>query len=427
MSLDNPGSIGMGVANESNSKTRQGFFIARKTEKAGMVTVEVRCFALKRIVQDDDMSKALQTPVVFPGVLALISFLILLIPGKSFAKVTGQCSNCHTMHNSQTDSEMATYGADGQPWKGTGPYGALLRGTCLGCHGMGTGNKIETVGGSEIPQVYHTDTEDLAAGNFAYITGGKGTGSNRKGHNVIDLGEAYQEDVLTSAPGAVHASPSNTNFTCAGSHGCHGRRIGANAGLSGSHHQNIGGKCDNPAETYNSYRFLWGTKGFENMGEYKYQNCDGSNHNEYYGTSSPGDYNVTDCNECHDMANSAIVAVDNTISGFCATCHGNFHALSQIGGSTSSPFTRHPTDVVLKNGGEYAGYTTYSVAAPIGRTTVPDSISNVVTPGTDVVTCLSCHVAHASNYPDLLRWDYTTMNAGGGGSGGCFTCHTEKN
>jgi len=40
--------------------------------------------------------------------------------------------------------------------------------------------------------------------------------------------------------------------------------------------------------------------------------------------------------------------------------------------------------------------------------------------------CLSCHVAHGSPYADMLRWDYGTMVAGGGGSGGCFTCHTQK-
>jgi hypothetical protein len=42
--------------------------------------------------------------------------------------------------------------------------------------------------------------------------------------------------------------------------------------------------------------------------------------------------------------------------------------------------------------------------------------------------CLSCHGAHATDYPDILRWNYDTMNAGGGGLDvGCFTCHTQKN
>ncbi|MBW1795261.1 MAG: cytochrome c3 family protein [Deltaproteobacteria bacterium] len=95
--------------------------------------------------------------------------------------------------------------------------------------------------------------------------------------------------------------------------------------------------------------------------------------------------------------------------------------------SSGGDWIRHPSDKVLPSSGEYASYTTYSVEAPVGRTTVPDAMGNTVTPGTDVVTCLSCHVAHASDYPDLLRWDYSTMNAGGGeNTSGCFVCHTEK-
>jgi hypothetical protein len=43
--------------------------------------------------------------------------------------------------------------------------------------------------------------------------------------------------------------------------------------------------------------------------------------------------------------------------------------------------------------------------------------------------CLSCYVAHASNYPDMLHWDYSIMIAGNGetASGtGCFVCDTPK-
>ena len=109
------------------------------------------------------------------SVLAVLSFVASSVAN---AKVTGPCANCHTMHNSQGGSPMATYGPDGKPWKTDETQPALLRATCLGCHGMGTGNKIENIGGSEIPQVYHTDTEDLAGGNFKYIE----TGGDNRGH-----------------------------------------------------------------------------------------------------------------------------------------------------------------------------------------------------------------------------------------------------
>ncbi len=237
---------------------------------------------------------------------------------------------------------------------------------------------------------------------------------------------------MTKAPGHHEAaSPVPGDFTCAGAAGCHGRRTpNGDSGvvsLKGAHHQNVDGKCDTADEVANSYRFLYTVKGFENMGTHKYENFDENNHNEYFGATSPAITDALDCNSCHDTSEMTIMAPGNTISGFCGTCHGQFHAENNIGGS-SSPFIRHPTDIVLPSDGEYASYETYSVEAPVGRTTVPDAISSVVAPGTDVVTCLSCHAAHATNYPDLLRWDYDAMIASGGGSDtGCFTCHTQKN
>jgi len=341
------------------------------------------------------------------------------------AAVTGECSNCHTMHNSQGGLPMATYGG------GSGPYPALTRGNCIGCHGMGSGDNIVTIGTSEVPQVYHTNGTDLAAGNFAYITGMKGSGaSDNKGHNVIDL--VNNDGTLTSPPGYDCAYPvSNLQITCAGSYGCHGNRY-HNLGegseiMKGTHHRNVDGKCDTADEVYNSYRFLLGVKGLENTID-NWMNVNANSHNEYYGSNTPmTEYN--NCFDCHAFAPARmhVSPASNTISGFCGTCHDNFHFIYGIGGDSNSPFTRHPTDIVLPSTGEYAGYTTYSVEAPVGRTVVPDLVSGDVTPGSDVVTCLSCHVAHASDYPDMLRWDYTGMVAGGGGTGGCFTCHTSKN
>lgn len=361
----------------------------------------------------------------FSGTLVLILLLILLLPGNSSAAVTGACSNCHTMHNSQGGAAMATYGG------GTGPNSYLVRGTCLGCHAQGTANNIETVGTSQIPQVYHTNPTDLAAGNFANIgTKGGATPSDSKGHNVIDLFGTNSDGVLDEAPGVymVHSGfLSDTYLTCAGSKGCHGSRQSASgtgiAALSGAHHGNVDGQLNTADTVANSYRFLLGVKGFENSTD-KWQNKSATSHNEYYGKTTPTTY-ACGSNDCH--ASYPAKPLNGTITDFCGTCHPDFHGTGNIGGDAISPFTRHPTDIVLKNSGEYAAYTTYSVEAPVGRTSVPASMSGTVTPGTDVVTCLSCHFAHASNYDDMLRWDYSTMVAGGGGSGGCFTCHTEKN
>lgn len=356
--------------------------------------------------------------------VVMMTLFFLSIPFPLFAAITGECANCHTMHNSQDSAIMANYGVSGKPWKGTGPNNALTRGDCLGCHGIGT-SKIVIIGTSEIPQVYHTDaTGDLAGGNFAYILGTKGSGSSdAKGHNVVEIGDP--ESILSEPPG--HHSPSNigVNITCSGMTGCHGKRASGEI-LKGAHHKNVDGKLDTADEIYNSYRFLNGVKGFESTtGSYKWQNFDKDNHNEYFGDDTPMSY--TGCSICHNGARG-VMPTNNTISGFCGTCHREFHTVQGIGGDTSSPFQRHPTDVVLPGSGEYANYNgvgnLYNVEAPVARTTVPNAIGSTVLPGTDVVMCLSCHMAHASNYADMLRWDYSAIQLGG--SGGCLICHTSK-
>lgn len=368
----------------------------------------------------------------FITIIIVIISSTLIIQGTSFAKVTGYCSNCHTMHNSQNGAEVPNF--DGS----TGANEALTLGTCIGCHGQGGGNMIEiiaegTPGESQIPQVYHTYSGgDLAGGNFAYVTGAKGSGaSDTKGHNIDPLNP---DDNLFAAPGYGHPTiPDLAILTCSGRFGCHGYPDpDGSSGIEGAHHKNIDGKCNIADEVYNSYRFLLAVKGLENTND-KWMNVDENSHNEYYGKITPQPNSSSYCNTCHVEFYPSF-PTDLSISRLCATCHGNFHALSGlssdpgIGGNTSSPFVRHPTDILIKNQGEYAvANRAYNVQAPVGRTTVPDNIINIATDN-DVVTCLSCHVAHASNYPDLLRWDYDNIIAGGGGADGtgCFICHTSK-
>ena len=360
------------------------------------------------------MKKSLNILTIVLAVAAMIA--AFSCPAQ--AAVTGVCSNCHTMHNSQGGAEMATFGGE------TGANDALVRGSCLGCHGQlpsGSSNMI-----TDIPQVLHANATDLAGGNFAYIKGGKdltaaGATTSTVGHNVIDLSVA--EGTLTKPPGDEHDTGiTQLNFTCAGQYGCHGNRAGTQgnfAAISGAHHGGVSGLCDTADTVANSYRFLQGVKGHENMDDtYKYQNYNTQYHNEYWG------------NVAATEGTSATVPAGNTISGLCGECHGTFHGSDDIGG-TSTPFTRHPTDIVLPNKTEYSGYTVYNVQAPVARvdiTTVNEAANATVTPGTDAVMCLSCHGAHATAYADILRWDYAGMIAGSttGEGTGCFICHTTK-
>lgn len=352
--------------------------------------------------------------IMVKAVFRSVAFCAVLLLGTAFfsapvlAEITGQCSNCHTMHNSQGGASMAFDGS-------SGPYPALTRGDCLGCHGQNTASNMVT----GIPQVYHTAATDLAAGNFRYLV----TGGDAKGHNVVEIDGV--DTTLTSPPGQPHSlSNLRDAFACSGHYGCHGTRF-SDGTLSGSHHQNVDGRCDTADKAYNSYRFIYWTKGYENVGTYKYQNKDANNHNEYYGIVGGSDYGGCDCHNMHGGDPVGASPPDKTISGFCGTCHSDFHMLDEIGGSASGPFIRHPSDIVLPGTGEFAGYTTYDVTAPVGRTTVPSAMSSTVVPGTDVVTCLSCHKAHASEYDDILRWNYQSTTYAAANEG-CVVCHTQK-
>lgn len=352
-----------------------------------------------------------------------ISSLLLALPSE--AKVTGPCSNCHTMHNSQGGQPM-TFNLS------LTPEPCLLRGNCIGCHGQNPGGSQNIIPLGNIPQVLHASTTDLAGGNFAYITGNKtrgtGTDSNTAGHNVIDIGT--NETILTSPPGDQHGTGiTNNNFTCSGANGCHGDRTVSDKLLSlkGAHHTDDSvlkfGSINIDAQgvsTALSYRFLKGVKGGEDT---NWQATFGpTDHNEYFGDTIMG-------------TSSATAPANNTISGLCAECHGYYHGTTNSEVGSASPWYRHPTDISLPSSGEYIAYTTYNLIAPVARTSGwsgwsgGGSASSTVTPSDatdDIVMCLSCHRSHASPYFKMMRWDYKGW-PGSGDTNGCNVCHTSKN
>lgn len=370
-------------------------------------------------------------------------------PGQSLTGITGPCDNCHTMHNSQNGSPMTFDDTET-------PNAQLLRATCYGCHAQGGTTATVNIGTNKVPQVMHSGETSLAGGNFGYINGMAGTGaSSAKGHNIVDLtgADSVFKGIGKPPPGALGSSSGNPhpswNFLrsdilgCAGRNGCHGyRAVGGSAailpnGVNGAHHSNVGGKLDAPTTPANSYRFLDTVKGFEDP-DWQ-ENPSSGNHNEYFALAAPiqlGCDGVGGMAQCHIGPGGPVRTPDGTMSQFCATCHGNLHTLATetsdgIGSTASSPFMRHPTDLSLPSTGEYAAYTAYDLKAPVARLTVPDDASGAVSPGSDAVMCLSCHVAHASDYPDMLRWDYDTCDAGTTFDVklkcGCFSCHSTKN
>jgi nitrate/TMAO reductase-like tetraheme cytochrome c subunit len=426
------------------------------------------------------MQKTMKKGMFLAGAL----MFALSAAAPSIAGIQGECSDCHTMHNSYSGEPVAVQGVGGETQVGANQN--LLKMDCVACHAQDTEgpNIVVLEGGSSVPQVYHGDTRDLAGGNFRHIA----DGANRKGHNVIDIfgvGDTENADSFGSPPGmhneAVHGqffSPAGgtfANFTCAGSVGCHGTRNQAGATLdtkgntdpsddeyvltarlsgiaaiSGAHHNSYDGKKEPPASVMSaglhsganvaaSYRFILGLKGTGNVTA-RWQNLDSSSHNEYFSSVTPLE-STTTCEICHveggikiaeQLFTEGKIRLPNQAMGeFCITCHGNFHSVGQASvlgnNGASGAFLRHPSDYVIPNRGEYADYTEYAITAPVARPTLYDAASTNVAPGTDMVMCLSCHHAHASEHDGMLRFNYAAIVAGNTtGNVGCLACHTTK-
>ncbi len=378
------------------------------------------------------------------------------------AMVRGECVNCHTMHNSQ-DGSVVGIRAD----SAFSPDDAdnftvvnLLNNTCIGCHSSASGETIVGLGQSRIPIVLNlsTPTKPLAGGNFFWVE----TSGDGYGHNV-----RVKDAVLLKAPGgdtSFGTVPNNCGFQ-----GCHVSLAsiryagGATAlfkpimgnGCVGchdpAHHADdeqvvLAGGAKYVDESGGGYRFLnKAGKNFFNIPPHSppavvgiedpdwEQNPSATSHNEYQDSDkawAPGAYGAGPSPTSSSSAQG--------MSDFCGGCHNTYHSWPLGGspnGGASNPWLRHPASTVIPDSGEYAEYRTYDPSVPVARAGAATlqgfgAVSAAVTPGSDKVMCLSCHRAHASEFPDMLRWDYSGMLAGtpdGPAAGsGCFKCHNHK-
>ena len=347
-----------------------------------------------------------------------------------WAAPMGVCSNCHVMHASQLGQLGVTYT----------PQDFLLKTGCLGCHTGTNAVGLGTVAGT-IPYVLDTvapvyggaSNNSLAGGNFWYSNSSAQSGaqSERYGHNPTELGAV--DSKLTAPPGwkatgfaandQVGTIDATHPLSCAGTYGCHGNHDAT--GIQKAHHTNTTGVANATAGVLGtSYRFLKNIQGYE-ADDYELQpTTAASHHNVYFGAQR---------NVNNDLSNN------HTISYLCAECHGIFHTGQAVNeglkpnptDALGSPWIRHPVDFEMSNaaGYEEAAYV-YTPNVPVGTYVAPTAGANLADPTVGrIVMCVTCHRAHASPYPEALRWDMTTMIAGGspGNTNGCFACHTTKN
>lgn len=357
------------------------------------------------------------------GIGGFVALLILMTGVTVWARVGGACVNCHTMHNSQ----------DGGSVVGT-PLPALINTDCVGCHSSDAETIVDLGDGTRIPIVYTrtapnleqgTSTSMLAGGNFHWVA----NGDDSKGHNVYGI--SARDAKLSKAPGdAGYANeglcqPCHATLAVEGS-GCEGCHMPA-------HHADDSAAVVTSAG--GSYRFL-GDVMTQVFGGYPPEKKNPALYKGVKGIEDP-DWEQSVSSTKHNVYAGVVenygaypILAKETIGQMCAGCHSNFHhAMNSSQGNFSGVWIRHPSDVLIPNEGEYAGYTTYNPLAPAAKQTLTAGMQNSdkVTPGSDVVTCISCHRPHGSPYPDMLRWDYDTCDAGTANDEcGCYVCHTAK-
>ena len=359
----------------------------------------------------------------------MIFIFVLMNKGLVLAKVSGECSNCHTMHYSQ----------NGTAWgNGSGPYQWLTISDCVGCHSAGDSSTWkDPVTGA--PIVYNEAEpsygfyyeaggkyEGLAGGNFYYVT--QEGGGDTHGHNVVDIPGVEKDSLNGQYP------PGTSDQNCGN---CHKNNLltpqtkdgikysGCEFCHNDKHHADDTGPVVDGSGGW--YRFLnfntYHPYTFQPMG---FEGVEGIEDPDWEKT-----YSSTDHNEYAGGGNYT-----HSISLYCAVCHGEFYEYEKSGGG----WYHHPTDYAIPDKGEYAdafgangtGTGTWDPMVPVARPhsnlegmTGPDQNVDI---GTDMVQCLSCHRPHASPYADMLRWDYEnkcTTNSTDDECG-CIVCHTKK-
>ena len=353
--------------------------------------------------------------------------LNFILPTLSPGSIRGPCSTCHTMHNSEEGMPVAfTLNSSNQQVRSDTPFKGLLKTDCVGCHSNSGSETIMITGDMKIPIVFNmveptyppngSSSSVLAGGNFYWVA----QNGDQYGHNIHNISE---QDLRLGggvpAPGDdVGPAPCAT---------CHQTLASAETGCTGCHvplHHATGNNIVVGQEE-GWYRFLGSVmQGAEEPGATTEgvigieapdweQGPLASQHNTYQG--KPGPY--------------VSFLESGSISQKCAGCHGMFHNATTGGAA----WIRHPVDMTIPDSGEFAGLTTYNPLVPVARQNVgpQDAGFSVINRGSDLVSCISCHRAHGSPYPAMLRWAYRAWPGidpytGQVAINGCAVCHTSK-
>ncbi len=352
-------------------------------------------------------------------IFAVGAFLAAGLGTNAFAFHSGgvaECGGCHSMHSPKAGGSFLLQGSDASS-------------TCLNCHG-----KPDTA-----PSSYHVMTypapaagsapvERTPGGDLAWLLKSysftvRGTTTNENGqthgHSIVARDQGLSVDTdFTTAPGGTFPS---SQLGCNSCHNPHGKyRILGNGTVAKSGAPIIGsGSYNNSPSPTSSPNYAVGV----------YRLLQSGDETATVGVSFPGapaaiapsTYNQSEATNQVRVAYGSGTSNFTTWGQWCAACHPNMH---------SSGNYVHPIDQSLDTlAGNYNSYissgnmtgssgSAFLSLVPFAEatedlTTLKSHASNTNAylngpATTDKVMCLSCHRAHATAWPDMLRWDYET-------------------
>jgi predicted CXXCH cytochrome family protein len=329
----------------------------------------------------------------------------------------GECTGCHSVHSPRAGGSFLLIGGDQSS-------------TCLSCH-MRTGDTG--------PSSYHIATPEAdmpigvpprqrtPGGDFGWLRKTYtftvlGTTTTEQGwthgHNIVAVDFGYLADAATpTAPGGTFPSAQLGCQSCHDPHSANRRLSDGSYVKGGTLGQATApiidsGSYDNsptPAagQAVGVYRLLRGLNG----------TYGGATFNGVAIAATPSTYNQT---EATNQVRTAYGATGiNTWGNWCASCHPGFHSsngyvhvIDQSLGSTVA----NNYNAYVKSGdltGTLA--TSFTSLVPFMENTgdIPTLQSHAKNNNTylngpatsDKVACLSCHRAHATGWPHMLRWN----------------------
>jgi cytochrome c553 len=346
--------------------------------------------------------------------LVAVAFLAALpaIAGEWHTGSTNLCTDCHTMHFSQThqwgsDLPIGTTPAGDGNWLSTsGPNAFLLKAPanqlCLACHD----------GQSFAPDVLATDFNagvNRGAGALNETGVALAGYEEWKGHTLGTTNRPPGYDPTATPAGDVF--PAGTQLECTSCHTQHGLA---------TVYRNLGpralGTANLPKYVINTTndvtKDVWvniAPVGPPEEGGYIANTGDAATFNPFYSANNLL-YNRID-------KTVGTAKTSNGIDTMCAACHGNFHGGQGDPGIGGDPvadggerFLRHPTAQEPLNAGAHG---TSALSRYVGATTKVKVYTTNYTGYTDASPgCVSCHKAHGNQNPFGLV--FLSRNATGG-------------